>query len=262
MTLSDNWKLDSGIREQVTSFTIHMAYFSTTANYQEGNVIRLYLIGLDEDGEPFTYKMTVGADWSSSDGGKTISHPTKTRINRNSTYGHWLNSSMTIPPLVEELSKRDSGNGPLSADIWVGLVLKLGSIQVQFGKPSTDNPPRTYLVPVEFLGLADENSQNGVVTAVQSANMQSEQTAPVSATSAAERVAAARAAQSAKSAPLVQTQQLPQSPILQQLLALAANSPNHEAFVNEALVMDEVLADEELALAVATPNGIYKQAKG
>src|SRR5487761_2312960 len=202
--IPENWKLESGLREEITKYTIVSAYFAQTANYQDGVPYRLYLIGFDEETESFTVKMSVGSDWVSADGGKSIAHPTKKRINNSSTYGHWLAEAMSLPGLREELVNRTrtsyNGLGPLAAGIWEGLVLHLQTKEYQFGRASADNPPRNFLMPAEFLGVDTGQAGTGVVQSpvaaplVQPVQDTTTQATPTPAMSPQERVAAARAA--------------------------------------------------------------------
>lgn len=260
--IPDNWKLDSGLRDEVPRFTIASAYFSQTANYQDGIPFRLHLIGFDTETEPFTVKMTVGSDWVSSDGGRTITHPTRKRINNSSTYGHWINYSMQLPELRDELIRRDkeqfNGQGPLVADIWTNLVLRLNAEEFQFGKPGKDNPPRAYLMPVEFFGVDTGQSGGQSASMVASPNVgvqqpQVAQVASMPTPTPAERIAAARAA--------AQGNQAAMSPVMAQLHELAKASPTHDDFMTKAWDVDGVLADDELARLVATADAIYNKVR-
>src|SRR5271165_1087112 len=124
--LPEAFQLDSGLREDMV-ITIHSSYFAPHADYQDGHVLLLFLIGTDESNEPVEIRMSVGADWTTVDG-TTISHPTKKRqqINKNSIYGHWLNFSFQIPELARVLIDRSEtlgGNGPRDARLWNDLIL-------------------------------------------------------------------------------------------------------------------------------------------
>lgn len=259
--LPDIWKLDSGLRDAAT-VTVVNPYFGYTANYQDGKVLRFNLGCIDEETEPLTIKMSVGSDWSSPDGGKTITHPTKSRINNSSIYGRFIQYAIEIDDLAHYLVDRGL-QGPLSAEIWLNVKMRLESKEFQFGKPGPDNPPRSYLMPVEFLGIDTGSGQTvpasgsmgggGVATSTAPATTtpatQAPPAQPAQAASVADRVAAARAAKSS-----------PQdSPLVSRLKEIAKSSSSHEDFVNKAFEIDEVLADDELAQQVATPSGIYSQ---
>jgi hypothetical protein len=259
--IPDNWKLDSGLRETVPKFTIASSYFAQTANYQTGIPYRLYLIGFDTETEPFTVKMSVGSDWVSSDGGRTIAHPTKKRINNSSTYGHWIYESMSLPGLREELVARTqaqfNGLGPLAAGIWDNMILRLATKSYQFGRVTADNPPRNFLMPAEFLGLdtgqGDGNSVQSLVVAPPTQPVVAEPAVSTQASpTPAERVAAARAA---RNGPVTS------NPLMTQLYDLAKSCPTHDEFMQKAWEIDEVLADDKVAELVADPSAIYSQAR-
>lgn len=251
----DQWKLDSGLREEVERFTIVSAYFAKTANYQDGKAIRIYLNGFDEDTETVTVKMSVGADWESIDGGKTIVHATKSRINMTSTYGHWLRNAFEIEPLRLALVEADTGKGPTRAEVWLNMVLKLDAKEFQMGRKADDNPPRRFLMPTGYYGYATD-APTGQATQ-QSASVATAQPAPTTpAQSPAEKIAAARAQAAAVASGQV-------SPLMAQLQQLARDSGTFTDFMSKAFEIPEVLADDQLATAVATSdNGIYAQAKG
>lgn len=256
--IPDSFQLDSGLREDVV-LTVASAYFTFDAAYQDGKSIRLILNGYDEEQEPFTIKISVGADWTTSDGGRTISHPTKKNINKNSIYGHFITAALEIPELKSVLISRDDGNGPKSALIWNDLILHCQAVEISFGRGIE---ARSYLMPTEYLGLAEDAPgqlpmQPVSVTSAPTATPTPPATPPT--LTAAERVAAAKAAKEASAV----TPPAELSPLMQKLHQLVAESSTHDDFVAKALDLDEVLADDELAVQVATPtNGIYAQLKG
>lgn len=256
--LPDQWKLDSGIREDAV-MTIVAAYFGTTANYMDGNVTLLVLVGYDENGDEMTEKLSVGADWQTSDGGKTIVHPTKTRVNKNSIYGHWLQSCMEIPELIKTLINRGD---PKEAAIWSDLILHLKAKEISFGGSKTGVESRSRLMPIEYLGISsDAKPQTMQVKApalVQQAPVQQSLTsaiAPATVMSPADVVAQARAVRAAQAT-------TPSNPLVARLQDLARNSASHDDFISAAFGIDEVLADDELAAQCADANGIYAQVRG
>lgn len=240
MPNEDAWKLDSGLREDMV-LSIHSAYFSPHADYQGGNAFLLFLIGTDENDEPVETRMSVGGDWTSSDGGKTITHPTKTRINKSTIYGHWIQHSLEIPELAKTLMERGA---PTTAAIWEGLILHLQIQEISFGR---NLDPQQRLMPTEYMGEVDSQPQLTVVpptTTVAPA-------APAPATDPQAILAAARA----KAAAANNT-----SPLHATMLALAGSSPDFATFVTAAFENPDVLADDELAVQVADENGIWAAA--
>lgn len=240
---SDEFKLDSGLRESM-DLTIHMAYFSTSADYQGGNVFLLFLTGEDEDGEPVEIRMSVGGDWTSSDGGKTISHPTKKHINRNTIYGHWLTHALDIPELRNILISR---GGPTIAAIWDNLRIHLDLTEIKFGRTLD---PQERLMPTSFLGEYTESAASAptpLTTPTPSTTVTPTTPSP------ADRIAEAKAKAAAASNGT--------STLYDEMVELAKASSSYSDFVSAALARDDVLADEELAVQVADEGGIWATAK-
>ena len=259
MSELDLWSLESGLRDDVV-ISIATAYFATTSDSNYPNILRLHLVGFDETGEPFTLKMSVGSDWSSVDGGRTISHPTKNRINKNSIYGHFIEASLQIPQLANVLRSR--GN-PLSAEVWQGLIIHCQAKEIKFGR---DIEAREYLMPTEFMGFVEDGQPQTLQSSVQSGTMSPAPTAPAPpapapaqptpAVSAADRVAAARAAKAAPAPAANGTH-----PLYPRLSELAKATSSHTEFLTRAFDIDEVLADDALAEHVADPAN-YAYYKG
>lgn len=243
---NDPWKLDSGLRDDAV-FTIVSAYFGTTAQYQDGTVTLLTLVGYDENGTEMTEKLSVGGDWITNDGGKTIVHPTKTRIVKNSIYGHWLQKCIDIPELYATLQQRGE---PRHADIWNTLIIHVTQQEISFGKKLE---PISRLLPLEYLGVADPSGdQSSPQPSPVVPTYQSLTPGLSSATmSPADAIAAARAARGTASV----------DPRMAALRVMALSSSSHEEFMAQAFATDDVLADDDMATQVADPNGIYAQAK-
>lgn len=240
---SDEYKLDSGLRESM-DLTVHLAYFSTSADYQNGNVYLLFLTGEDEEGEPVEVRMSVGADWTSADGGKTITHPTKKYINRNTIYGHWLTHAIEIPELRAVLAER---GGPTVAAIWDNLRLHLDLTEIKFGK---NLDPQERLMPTSFLGVYEDS---GTSSTTPLTTPTPSPTVSPAAPSPADVVAQAKAKAAAASNG--------SSPLYTEMVELAKASSTYSDFVSAALARDDVLADEELAVQVADEGGIWAIAK-
>lgn len=258
----EGWQLSSGLRDDI-HFTIVSAYFAPTAGYQDGKVTLLHLIGYDEQEEPFTLKMSCGSDWTSSDGGETITHPKAKHINKNSIYGRWIQAAAEIPELIHILASRGDAT---AASVWVGLVIHCQMREVKFGR-GIDAIER--LMPVGFTGtssgtVAAATGQSPTAPAnvapsnVPTAPSEPAQVSAPAATTApagtaADRVAAARAKARAS--------QVPDNPMIAKLHELARGANSHDEFMNKAFEIDDVLADDNLAEMVATPTGIYKDAR-
>lgn len=243
--------LDSGLRGNM-DLTIHMAYFSTHAEYQNGNTYLLFLTGVDEAGDPQEVRMSVGGDWTSSDGGKTITHPTKKFINRNTIYGHFLSHALEVPELRATLASR---GGPLTAAIWDNLIIHLDLTEISFGR---NLDPQERLMPTKFLGIYTEGAVPATPQTVV-ADSPPLTPAPVQATvtpttpSPADLVAAAKAKAAAQSNGA--------SPLYTEMFELAKSSTTFQDFMGQAFAREDVLADEELAVQVADDKaGIWSAA--
>lgn len=279
----DLWELDSGLREGV--MTVVSASFSFTAGYNNGNTMLLTLIGYDEAGEEMSAKYSCGGDWDTPDGGRTITHPSKSKINKNSAYGHFLDYAMKLPELLALLKQRGT---PRTAAIWHTLILDLENVEFSYGKNKTGEqiPSSVRLMPVAFKGVASGNgpapapAQNipqmqtvpQVVQPIASvpATIVQQPLTPLSVpanVSPADAVAAARAAQvqpQPVQSPVVATPAVSVtpvgSPLFMKAWQLALTADSHAAFMTKAFQDAEILADDELATQVADPNGPFAPA--
>jgi hypothetical protein len=247
---TDPWKLSSGLRDDMV-LSIHAAYFSPDAEYQGGQQYLLWLIGLDENQDEATLKMSVGADWTSSDGGTTITHPTKKQqyINGSTIYGHFITAAMEIPELQAEVRKR--ALGPLNAKVWEGLIIHFTEHELKFGK-NIDAQMR--LMPTEYFGLISEAAPTTlppVQTAPPVAAPPVVAPPPVAVTDPAVLLAQARAAQ-AQAKPTG-------SPLYEELVSLAKVS-DWPSFLNTVIADPRVLADDELALQAMDQSQLWTQA--
>jgi hypothetical protein len=266
MTYQDAWKLDSGLRESM-DLLIHASYFSQHADYQGGIPYLIFFIGEDENGDPVELRMPVGSDWSSADGGKTISHPTKRNIIKSSIYGHFIEHALAIEDAPQGMKLRDilfSRGTPMQAGIWQDLKIHLDLFEIKFGR-SLD--PVNRLMPTRFLGLITEGASPSQPAPVTQSPMQPQQattavaplqqsptpgTVAPTAASPADVVAQARASQATANGA---------SPLMEQMIELARSSATHLEFQQKAFAIPEVLTDEELAIQVADEaNGIWSLA--
>jgi hypothetical protein len=232
--------------------SIHSAYFSTHADYQEGKALLLFLLGTDEAEEAVEIRMSVGADWATADGGKTITHPTKKvqKINKNSIYGHWIEHCFQIPALTEELISRNLP--PTAAAVWDGLILHLQLREISFGR---NIDPQTRLMPTEYLGLTSELEPITIQVATPT-------TAPVPAPAPATPASAPvltpkQRIEAAKAAATQATAASNGSPLYAEMVELAKSSSDFATFLNAALAREEVLADDALAEQVADETKLW-----
>lgn len=252
------WELDSGLRDDMV-LSIHAAYFAPHADYQDGNQLMLFLIGVDENEEPQELRMSIGADWQSPDGGNTVNHPTKKKqhINKSSIFGHWIQYCFEIPELAQTLISR---GGPTDARIWIDLILHLQAKTLSWG-PNISDQER--LMPTEFFGLTSQLQPATVAPTAAAPAPPVQAPAPTQApappvqTQPVDQVfdpQAALAAAKAAAAP-----QQNGSPLFQRAVQLAQATTDFPTFVGAALADTNILADDELALRCADdgPGGIW-----
>lgn len=263
------WELDSGLRDDMV-LSIHGAYFSPHAEYQEGKQLMLWLLGTDENNEPAELRMSIGSDWQTPDGGNTIVHPTKKKqhINKSSIYGHWISHCFEIPALAKTLIDR---GGPTDSRIWVGLVIHLQLRTLVWGGDIKD---QDRLMPTEFFGLTTDpnaGSVPGMAVASPPAPAPAAPPAappaqppapPVQGTPPVDQVFDPQAALAAARAAQNQPQSQNGSPLFTRAMTLAAGAVDFATFLGQAFADSEILADDELAERCAdeSPGGIWAQA--
>jgi hypothetical protein len=250
--LNDPWKLSSGLRDDMV-ISIHAAYFAPDAEYQGGRQLLLNLIGLDETQEQVTLKMSVGADWETSDGGTTITHPTKKQqyINGSTIYGHWISSAMEIPELVNVIRGRELG--PLNANTWVGLIIHCQEKEIKFGK---NIDPQQRLMPTEYFGLVEDAAAAPVAAPPVVPVAQAPAPAPVAAPTAIDPAALLAQARAAAANNTVTV-----SPLHAEMIALAKSSPDFPTFLATVLGDTRVLADDDLAQQCIDESNLFTSAR-
>jgi hypothetical protein len=251
--IPDSWQLDSGLREDMV-ISIHSAYFAPHADYQDGKVLMLWLIGTDENEEPVEVRMSVGADWTTDDG-NTITHPTKRKqhINKNSIYGHWISYCFEITDLAKVIIERGDAT---DARVWNDLILHLQLKEISFGR---NLDPQERLMPTEYFGLVTDVTPVAVaqqqvgeaVKAEEKVEAMVESSEPVDPKAL---VAAARAA-AAKDAAVTNG-----SPLYLRAVQMAKDAPDFATFVGQAFDDADILADDELAERCADQSQVWATA--
>jgi hypothetical protein len=231
--------------------SIHSAYFAPHAEYMDGKVLMLTLIGTDENEDAVDVRMSVGSDWQTSDG-NVIVHPGKAKqvVNRSSIYGHWLSYAMNIPELSKVLMERSAAlghKGPVDARIWIDLILHLQTRTIEFGKTIA---PQERLMPTEYLGLTTDSIQTTLPLQQPAPTVQP----AASTTDPAAMLAAARAAKAQETAASNG------SPLYAKAIGYAKSAADFPAFLSMAFGDDEILADDELAEQCADESAIWASA--
>jgi hypothetical protein len=107
----------------------------TEAAFEQGQSGNWSLkLTFDIDGEEWHQSYSVGKDWSSFDGGETISHPNgdKARINNRTAYADFVACAMGTDAAGEVVKRNEAyggGNlGLLHAGLWVGLGFHMDAL--------------------------------------------------------------------------------------------------------------------------------------
>ena len=147
--------LESGLRDDYNG-TILKSYFGTDARYQNGQVVLLKwdIAGQTDDG-PFedTVLISIGANWSTLDGGATIVHDSgKDRyFTGGSHYGKVI-ARVTGKPEDGGLDQGEllaSRGNPFQAKVWEGLKFHFTRESFNYGG---EIGTKEKLMPTAFLG--------------------------------------------------------------------------------------------------------------
>lgn len=270
------FKLGSGLLSDY-DFSIEKAWFSTSADYNDGQSMLLFLEGTATDSDGDTHpdhqeRYSVGADWSTTDGGKTvISDKGAKFITKTSMYGRFIAAaqdcvSETIDSKGMDILERRSDKPGTEAAIWVGLSFHLSEVEFDFGKGKNKLDPTTRNMPTSYLGAVDGSGGKGKAGS-STGSSKPASTIPVSAdantsTSSADRAKAAIAAAKAKAASSADSTPSPspvESGVRLQLATMATESGSWEVFVEKAFELTEVSEDDTLQAEVTDDSemGFY-----
>jgi hypothetical protein len=252
------WETETGLASEY-DLIIDEAYFGFDAKYQEGEALLIHwkgrafepngkfdepLLISAEDGNAVHVMYPVGADWDTPDDGKTAAKPGKTAFNQRSIYGM----------IIQELKTGDvsggnvviSRGGPRTAAIWEGVKLHLKSREIVYKGLGVTNR----LMPVKVYGLDRSGSAASSAPATSGTGTGDEV--------AAKRKALLEKARAAKAAEAGGSGNGKPAYVVT-LEELAKQSPTHEAFIEPALRIEELLLDERLANEVVDdgPSGFY-----
>jgi hypothetical protein len=246
--------------------SIHSAYFAPYADYMDGQVLMLTLIGTDENEDAVDVRMSVGADWMTDDG-NVIVHPTKKKqvVNKNSIYGHFFAYALNIPELAKVLVERSAAldnRGASDARVWIDLILHLQTQTIEFGKNIAS---QERLMPTEYLGLTTDSVQT-TLPLQQPVGGKPPQppapsapsvppTAPVTTGSDGSAMLAAARAAKAQEAAVTNG-----SPLYTKAIGYAKSAADFPAFLSMAFGDDEILADDELAEQCADESAVWASA--
>lgn len=228
-----NQEGQGGIRD--FTFTVTEAYFASSEKYNQAvggdaDILFLHWIGttdLDDrpvlTGEDFHPSWKVGPDWTTVDGGKTVSYGGKSKTPRmgggQGGYGGLCTRVSELVPEGAEGAWLDEGH-PSNASIWVGTTWYMEEVKVQPGTQWEKN----VLMPTQYLG------RNG--------------SAPATA------------------APTAAATGTVSNGLRDIVVQLAKESPTYQEFQAKALQLPNISADTALIREVLDQQGIYAQAQG
>lgn len=199
------------------------AWWATDARYNNGQTSLLFWkVATDDPDYPEdeSSRWAAGADWESLDGGKTVEHPKgKSKFNVNSQVQALISRAVELGA-----GSTLMGRGPAqAAEIWVGLKFHMKREEFTFNIQGEERKGFR-LLPTAFYGEGD-----GTVAAA-------ENEAP--AASALEGL---------------------DDGIVEALRKVKAETGSHSAFVDAAMELTEVAGNTSLVMALALPDGIYKE---
>lgn len=232
-----NQEGQGGIRD--FEFTVTGAYFASSEKYNQAvggdaDILFLHWIGttdLDDRpvllGEDFHPSYKVGPDWTTVDGGKTVTYGGKSKTPRmgggQGGYGGLCSRVVELIPEGTPGDPLEKGH-PSNASIWIGTKWYMEDVKVQPGTQWEKN----VLMPTQFLGI------EGAASAPTATPTAAPTTASDSTTSTLRDI----------------------------VVTLAKESATYQEFQAKALQLPNISADSGLIREVLDQSGIYAQAQG
>ena len=125
----DPWSLDSGLPDNIDA-VITGAEFTTSPDYQDGQISLLKLVLEGADHDPLEVLFSLGKDWIIKDKGAQVEHAKgKQHFIATSIYGRFIHR------VTEELKVQMPANStPMQAEAWLGLAFHWEREELDFGK--------------------------------------------------------------------------------------------------------------------------------
>ena len=144
----DPWSLDSGLPDNIDA-VITGAEFTTSPDYQDGQISLLKLVLEGADHDPLEVLFSLGKDWIIKDKGAQVEHAKgKQHFIATSIYGRFIHR------VTEELKVQMPANStPMQAEAWLGLAFHWEREELDFGKgimQERGGKP-VHLMPTQFL---------------------------------------------------------------------------------------------------------------
>lgn len=172
-------------------------------------------------------------------------------------YGHLIDYAIQCGAGEILMSRGD----PTNSQAWIGLRFHMKEVEITYGKKID---PQYRNMPVEFLGMDTANIPvQGQSPGQQPFPQQAYASvgAPVAQAPVAQAPVAAPAAPAQPMAPVIPIANAaaPTATYPPALVDLAKSSPDFNAFVRQALMIEGVMTDDNLLSFVTDQNGFYAQ---
>lgn len=251
----DPYALGSGLPLADTEAVVTAMEFRFDTSYAADACVAAITFQPDE-GEEQEQLYSCGKGWEPIDRGAAAAHVSgrDLNFNKNSNYGRFLGAAFECEGFLDEV--REEGIVPTQVEMFVGKRFHLGTVEYTTRNPSkadSEDSVKTAIVPIAYLGVDEE-----------------EEAAPAK-KPAAKKTAAKKAAAPAKGPSAIEKKQIAlieqleaeDEAMVEALRELAAESDDHESFMEAAMDIDGV-ADSDLAQQVAMSSkagSIWAQAQ-
>jgi len=222
--MADDWTTDTGLVSDYEG-TITEAWFGPNPQNPENTMLFLQMETDSEEQPVITERYNCGPDWTSTDGGKSVTHPNKDKFNRNSQVGILVDRVAALAG--EEMRGRGSAR---QASTWVGTRWFMeASTRSGKRRDTGEEWTSTKNYPSKFLGVA---------TGEGSASVGDGASGTFDALlSSLDGAAIAK-------------------------IEVYANTLTFEEWVDKVMEVDGVLANDKLVAALVDRDGLYQHLKG
>jgi hypothetical protein len=265
MAERSSWETTSGLLDHQEG-VIESAWFATSADYQDGQVLMLNFKVAAEDGDEYEVSYPCGKGWESTDGGKTAHDEGGKQgrlFHKRSLMGilidHLVSSEDKPGPqilggkpglgLAETLQKRGEA---YEAKTYEGLRFFWEGIELDFGinRETKERMTTERTFPTKFLGVGPEGGkvkQKSVAKVVEGDERPADD-------DKAAKVAAAKAKAASKA-------NGNGGGLREQLVELAKNTSTHAEFIDQAMDLEGVIDDEDLMAEIVEETALYAEAR-
>lgn len=157
--MADEFDTDKGVKDDYIG-TILEAYFQAGDNGDTSLVLKK----LAEDGDEVEDRYRCGNEWASFDGGETIEHATKQKINASSQLALLVEKAMACGAEAA-IRERSGGMGQRTAKLWPQLKFHWSVVSSPYsfkdretGEPISGTSYKSY--PDEYLGIDESTGES------------------------------------------------------------------------------------------------------